>query len=214
MINDIENIIDSNFAKHLLEVEEFKKSISQETDRGCALMVASLLDKKIEDLLKANFVDDSKSTKAILNVSGAISSFSSKIDISYLMGLIGTKVKRDLHLIRKIRNIFGHELKPVFFNDSEITNRCFELFHGSIISQDAREVFINTSLQIFTLLQVDIHKSRHADYGRDLYENEEDREKGKEFRQEIRNMISKIPKDQQKAVANELKRIILQKLEP
>jgi hypothetical protein len=42
----------------LQEVMDFRSTLSEETDRGCALMAASFLDEQLRELLEICLVDD------------------------------------------------------------------------------------------------------------------------------------------------------------
>lgn len=165
------------FPDHFREVCEFRFSLNAETDRGCALMVASFLDYKIEQLLTARFVNDPKSTAEHLSQSGPLGTFSSRIDAAYLLGIIGENVRRDIHLIRKIRNEFGHSHKPLLFTDERIRDRCRELFHFHAIetTDDPRKKFVKTTMSILAVLNTDLHRIQHLSPGTDLYVGKEGR---------------------------------------
>lgn len=163
-----------DFPPHFREVCEFRFSLNDETDRGCALMVASFLDFKIEQMLSARFVDNFGAVAEQLSHSGPLGTFSSRIDAAFLIGLIGENVRRDMHLIRKIRNEFGHSHKPLTFTEQRIRSRCNELFHfHSIESTDnPRRMFVKTTMAILALLNSDLRKLKHLPLGKDLYLDE------------------------------------------
>jgi DNA-binding MltR family transcriptional regulator len=119
------------------EVYEFRATLTPETDRGCALMAAAYLDDQLRELLSKCFIDDSKAIGEYFSNSGPLGTFSSRIESAYLLGAISSSVRRDLHLIRKIRNDFGHNPKPIGFDDEAISNRCKEL-HLSFRLPDSR----------------------------------------------------------------------------
>jgi DNA-binding MltR family transcriptional regulator len=110
-------------------VFEFRKTLTPETDRGCALMAAAYLDSQIEELLRKLFVDKPEVADELLGLSKPLGSFSARIDLAFLLGKIGEKEMRDLHLIRKIRNDFGHNPSPITFEHPPIASRCRELLH-------------------------------------------------------------------------------------
>jgi DNA-binding MltR family transcriptional regulator len=117
------------------EVFELQTALYAESDRGCALIAAAFLDSALEQLLRAFFVDDSDVANGLLRGRGGLSSFSARIDQAYLVGLIAPLAKRDLHLVRKIRNDFAHTGTEVRFTDAAIAARCSELKHD--IMQEA-----------------------------------------------------------------------------
>lgn len=131
------------------EVLAFRDTLDAETDRGCALMSAAYLDSQLEELIRANLVDDNKTADELLAQSKPLASFSSRIDLAYLLGCIGKMVHRDLHLIRKIRNDFGHTSTPLDFTHAPIAARCREMYH-CFRKDDAhpRKRFTNTVLSV------------------------------------------------------------------
>lgn len=112
-----------------LELVEFRQSLTGETDRGCALSATARLEDELGHLLRGVFVSDSEVADSVLKGNGPLASLSARIDTAYLLGLISPRAARDLHLIRKIRNIFAHRAGIVRFADPEISDRCKELYH-------------------------------------------------------------------------------------
>lgn len=111
------------------DFNEFRRSLSDETDRGCALMAAAYLDEALKTLFREVLVQDNKIVNELFSTTGPIGTFSSRIDLAYVMGLIGKRFHRDLHLIRKIRNDFGHTAKKIDFTTASIKARCQELYN-------------------------------------------------------------------------------------
>ena len=105
---------------YAVEVFEFRATLTEETDRGCALMAAAYLDDQLECLLRRTLVDDNTAIDDLLRSAGALGSFSARIELCYALGLLPGQARRDLHLIRKIRNDFGHVAKPLAFEEPGI----------------------------------------------------------------------------------------------
>jgi len=114
------------------EVIEFRNTLDEETDRGVALMAASFLEGELEELLREYFLEDQVVVNQIFSFNGPCGTFSSKIHMTYILGLIGKKAYRDLHLIRKIRNDFGHTATPLTFENQRIQNRCNDLYYDAL----------------------------------------------------------------------------------
>jgi DNA-binding MltR family transcriptional regulator len=149
------------YAPKLDEVFEFRKTLTPETDRGCALMAAAYLDSQLEDLLISHFVDDPAAVEELLGQSKPLGSFSSRIDMAYALGLIGLKARRDLHLIRKIRNLFGHDHKPLSFDEPKIASRCRELNYV-VLEGEPRQNFIRAVMGVLAILHFEIDKAHHV----------------------------------------------------
>jgi DNA-binding MltR family transcriptional regulator len=105
-------------------VNQFRQTLIGESDRGCALMAAAYLDERLADLLKAYLIDDNSVVSNLFKFNGPFSTFSSRIDGAYTLGLLPKNVRADIQLVRKIRNDFAHVSKPITFEDQPIVSRC------------------------------------------------------------------------------------------
>ena len=140
-------------SENLENVMRFRASLTSESDRGCALLAAAYLDSELEKLLDKLFVNNASVKKEMLDQSRPLSSFSAKIDMAYLLGLLGPKAHRDLHLIRKVRNEFGHVPVELNFDNQEIKNRCGELYHDGLIEKvSPRDKFIRTAMGVLAAI--------------------------------------------------------------
>lgn len=115
----------------------FRETLSPESDRGCALMAGAFLDDRLKLLIQGSLIEERKLAKQFLAFNGPAGTFSSRIDYAYLTALIPKSVHADLHLIRDIRNKFGHRIDPIDFTTPEIRKRCEE-FQNTNVPPDAR----------------------------------------------------------------------------
>ncbi|MCX6177777.1 MAG: hypothetical protein NT163_00080 [Chlorobiales bacterium] len=141
---------------------EFEK----ETDRASVILTGSIADELLRTLLSARLIPVTSSSDELFDgANAALGTFSSRIEMSYRIGLISVKFARDLHLIRKIRNEFAHNIHGCSFEDARVKSRVTELSnsHGIInrsphFYQDqitTREQFlVAASWMIFHLNQV------------------------------------------------------------
>lgn len=109
------------------KITSFRQVLIEESDRGCALMAVAFIDELLIELLKAYFIEDEALTKRLLSSSGSLSSFSSRIDMAYALGLMSKNIVHDLNILRKIRNDFAHVSKPLTFEEDGLRSRCFAL---------------------------------------------------------------------------------------
>jgi DNA-binding MltR family transcriptional regulator len=117
--------------QRMMDVINFRTSITNETDRGAVLMSAAYLDDKLRELIEKRLVQDKKIARRAFDVNGALGSFSSRIDFAYLLGIIPRNAQRDLHTIRAIRNRFAHHASPLSYDDEKVRPLCDRLvFHG------------------------------------------------------------------------------------
>jgi len=113
---------------HDIFIKEFQK----ESDRACVILSVAMLDLALETILKARLVPTSSSEDELLEGAYApISTFSARIDLAHRIGLISTQLCRDLHIIRKIRNDFAHNITGCSFEDTSVRSRIIELTRSS-----------------------------------------------------------------------------------
>lgn len=152
--NDLENIPYN-------EVVELRCTLTEETDRGCALMAAAYIDFELEKLIRAYIVDDKAIAQELFSNNGPLGTFSSRINLAFSLGLIPDDIKRDLHLLRKIRNYFAHEPKRFGFEKIEIASRCNELKFSVPFAKDPRERFISAMMGITGHIHSKLTKTTH-----------------------------------------------------
>lgn len=122
---------------------------TKESDRGMALFVTAALDDALTELLRAYFVSDKKVANELLGRSRPLASFSSRIDMAFLLGQIDKLVRRDLHLMRDIRNSFAHSASVVSFADQNIANQCKELVHaGLAVDGSPRDMYFAAAAHV------------------------------------------------------------------
>ena len=144
------------------EVFAFRQALTQETDRGCALLAASYLDTELEHVLVQSLVDDPKVAQDLLRASGPLGSFSTRIDLAYLIGLIGPLVHKDLNVLRKVRNEFGHSTQPITFEEPSIASRCREIQQTYLDSHAApRRRFTSSVLGVMPHLHAARFRAKH-----------------------------------------------------
>lgn len=106
------------------EAREFRRTLTAETDRTCALYAAQYIDNELLSSLRKRLVEDDKISKSFFEDRGACSTFSSRIDLARLVGLVSKETALELHRIRKIRNAFAHHAGPIHFSTEPIASHC------------------------------------------------------------------------------------------
>lgn len=102
----------------------FLKEFQRETDRGCALVGLALLDERLKETLYA-FLADTRSAKNLIDGFGApLGTLSARIKACHSLGLISEAEKRNLDILRKIRNEFAHASHGVTFESPPIARLC------------------------------------------------------------------------------------------
>lgn len=105
LTNDVEHWLKN------LEIlqDELGKSYS---DRSCVIVAAAYIDELLGYIFKLFLSSPSseKEDKELFSGYGPLSTFSSKIVLSYRLGLISNYEYKTLQIIRKIRNSFAHDI--------------------------------------------------------------------------------------------------------
>ena len=111
--------------------EGFYNHLSQESERGSAIVGAALIDDALEEILKTFMIEPLQNKDELFNGSFApLESLSAKIALAYRLGLISPNVRTSLDLIRKIRNDFAHISRQINFETESIQDRVRELFNS------------------------------------------------------------------------------------
>lgn len=115
-----------------LFMEEFEK----ESDRASVILSVAMLDQALENILKARLLPIGTSEDNLLEGSySPISTFSSRIDLAHRLGLISTKFCRDLHIIRRVRNNFSHNITGCSFDDASVCDQVNALICSSGVTK-------------------------------------------------------------------------------
>lgn len=142
--------------KRIQEFKDFRMSLLAESDRGSVLMAAAFIEDKITQLLETYMVQNKKIQEKIFNGNGALATFSSKIDMSFLLGLLAKNIYNDLGILRKLRNDFAHNAKSITFQTDYIKNRCNSLQVVSKVAlrDDTRAYFLRSMSTILTFINM------------------------------------------------------------
>ncbi|QEH78074.1 transcriptional regulator [Sphingomonas sp. C8-2] len=126
----------------------FLQEFQSETDRGAALVGASLIDQKLGDTLRAFFVTGKAAGELLDGGTAPLGTFSARIKAAYALGLIDTFELNECNLIRKIRNEFAHSVHGLAFEGPKVAALCAKLQSDLPGGREAfagkpRGVFIN-----------------------------------------------------------------------
>lgn len=132
--------------------KNFMNMLGNESDRGCVIVSAAIFDDILTSLLKQKLAPSlEKRDELFENGSSDFSSFSSRIDLAYRLGLIKGNVRATLHMIRKIRNDFAHLSDPKSFDSSSVKSRVIEIFKlNKSIMDSFTEVMREKNIQDFS----------------------------------------------------------------
>lgn len=98
----------------------FLDSFYKETDRGSAMMAGAVIDDVLKEIIE-NFLIESKESQQLLDGFNApLGTFSSRALAAYSLGLIEDYEFKEIEIIRKIRNQFGHTWNETTFASPKI----------------------------------------------------------------------------------------------
>lgn len=105
----------------LQKLAAFNNEIKNTTDRSCVIVAAAFIDDMLEMLLKSFLTESSKTDNSdLFENNGALSTFSSKIKLSYRLGLISPYEYKQIERVRKIRNLFAHQVLVNSLDDDKV----------------------------------------------------------------------------------------------
>lgn len=89
-----------------------------ESDRGAVILAATSIEDVLEWAILArlpNLLLDAESRDSVFGHNGSLGTFSSKITMAYAMGVIDKAGRREIDLIREMRNACAHARMPISF---------------------------------------------------------------------------------------------------
>lgn len=120
--NEMDNDIAGQWSDH------FDQSIRTESTRAKVVLAACYLDELLHQLLAIVLKPAERKKDPLLDEPQApLGTYSSKIELTYRLGLISDSTHKSLHLVRRIRNEFAHNLDNCSFDTAAIRDWNLEL---------------------------------------------------------------------------------------
>lgn len=111
----------SSFAEQLQEVFSRISRLQTRTHAAFALVGAAIVEETLAGALLSRMRPLSEKMKEkLFDGYGPLSTFASRIDVSYALQIITKEMHHDLRIILKIRNAFAHSVSVLDFNSPEI----------------------------------------------------------------------------------------------
>ncbi|OGW40762.1 MAG: hypothetical protein A2Y97_08260 [Nitrospirae bacterium RBG_13_39_12] len=98
-------------ANQIQVFEAFVNEINRESDRAAVILGTSKLEDLLYQLLNKYFISEPPNKSELFDGTAPLSTFSSKINICYRLGIIDKEFKKLLNVIKDIRNSFAHEVQ-------------------------------------------------------------------------------------------------------
>jgi DNA-binding MltR family transcriptional regulator len=109
------------------EVRDVTFQLRELDDNAAALVACALLSHALRDAIISKFVPISeKDLDEIFsdNKGGPLASLSARIRLAHAMGIVGPRTRRDLDILRRIRNAMAHVIQTVDFSTKEVRDEC------------------------------------------------------------------------------------------
>lgn len=114
-----------------LRLAAMVEEMNGESERAVAIVGAAWVEEGLTNALREITEDHAEAKKRLF--AGALSTFSAKIDLAKVLGLVSDAIWKDLHAIRVIRNAFAHDVAHktehtrLSFKNQSIHDKCIAL---------------------------------------------------------------------------------------
>ena len=114
------------------EAWEFLKSWHDDEshEAAFAILAATILEQALESAISTHFAVKREEAETIFvdQSEGSLSAFSMKIKLAYALGIIEKKVRKELTVIKTVRNALAHAPMRAVFSADAIATTCNHLF--------------------------------------------------------------------------------------
>jgi hypothetical protein len=107
--------------------EKFATDYAKADDRSCGILFGAYVDNCVTETLLTYVVHKDDCEEHLLKESGPLGSFYARIELLWALGGLDRRVRDDLHLVRRIRNKFAHEMEITSFSEEPIRAWCDSL---------------------------------------------------------------------------------------
>ena len=96
--------------RYINAFQEFLKEFQNESDRTTVILGAAKLDSILHQLLQRFLLPNTGKIDELLDGDFPLSTFNAKINLCFRLGIIDAEFAHALHMVRKIRNYFIHQV--------------------------------------------------------------------------------------------------------
>lgn len=136
--------------RRTLEYGDLLQATAGESDRGLVITAAAHVEVYLERILKAFLIDDADVKELFEGPFAPFGSLSGKIKAARLMGLITKEEAKRVDAMRKVRNVFAHEINASF-DRPDVKKLCAKspIHDGRLTDRDA---FLHMAMNTVTHL--------------------------------------------------------------
>ena len=155
-----------------LMVEKFAevwRALKKESVRGSVIIAAAEIEDQLEELLKNRFLLCCEESDLLFDGGNApIGTMSSKIELAYRTGCISAKLRKSLHILRKLRNDFAHLSHEINFDTQSVKDRTRNLL--KLNSEFVELIWRESRDEIFSSVGI-TEPPKCEDYFKDMLQN-------------------------------------------
>jgi len=142
--------------------EHFRKEINGESDRAVVILVATMIDDWLAHAINERAVIKANPDEMeyMFRFEGPMGSFSARIEIAYIFGVIDERTMNQVDVIREMRNACAHSKRGITFAMPVLSNVLKRILkpNGEISllgtsGKDMRDAFISEAIIIISILQ-------------------------------------------------------------
>jgi hypothetical protein len=115
---------------NLAPPEEFMTAVVRESDRAAVVLMSSLLDDFLCIAISTKMESEHslEELEHIFRFEGPLGTFSARVEIACLFGVIDDGLYQQLTMLREMRNACSHSKRPLSFKDNALANVALRLF--------------------------------------------------------------------------------------
>jgi hypothetical protein len=122
---------------HLREFKTFLELLNKESERGAALIAATMIEDLLERCIWAFLIEHEDVKRLLDGFNAPLGTLSARALAAFALGLISEKEYRECERLRKIRNVFAHNVRASF-TDQSVADMCANLEYSAKDYDDVR----------------------------------------------------------------------------
>lgn len=108
-------------------IDAFLDELLSASDRAAVLVGGAVIDDLVERILLKVMLENPTRSDDLFEGDAPLATFSARISLAHRLRLIDARFARALHLLRKVRNSFAHEVAGCALDQGSHRDRVYEL---------------------------------------------------------------------------------------
>jgi len=122
-----------------------ERARAENNDRGAAIVIATNLEKALEYAIERKLqLSEEQRDELFRMIEAPARSFHRKTILASAIRIIGPETRRNLDIVRRIRNAFAHARRPITFQTPAITAACYAIVMPSLFQQISAPHLLDT----------------------------------------------------------------------